>query len=497
MATYPDDRTDTKLLYRLLRPGGCRGLLCLQKMRFHFRKIVTYAITGFGLLLIVFNVYHHDIWGPVYHPQDPPWRAERAKRPLPRDDGKKIHDHVSLANRGKVLSVKNQDPLFRVNKSLSHEELGRDFALTIDAPRGIWLEWDHYSDDRIVAQMRHRPKSLIEAANEEDVPLKTILLYHGVGHWNIRKGQEQFKHQKCPVNRCTVTDDRSLGRDADAVMLHHSGARPWTKRPPHQVWILYMLESPYHTPGLQGVKDVFNWTATYRHDSTIVAPYEKFVPFNPSVQTIPQNKSYAIGKTKKVAWFVSNCGGRNGRREYATELSKYISVDIYGACGPLKCPRHNSKKCFDMLDKDYKFYLAFENSNCRDYITEKFFVNGLQHDVIPIVMGAAPEDYKRAAPPHSFIHVDEFESPQALAEYLHKLDTNDDLFNEYFQWKGTGSFVNTFFWCRLCAMVHEAQNHEPSQYKDLERWWRGPGVCIGQEKWRDRPRTSKLIIDNY
>jgi len=79
----------------------------------------------------------------------------------------------------------------------------------------------------------------------------------------------------------------------------------------------------------------------------------------------------------QVAWFVSNCGARNNRLQYARELSKYISVDVYGACGTKKCPRTTANKCFDMLDKDYKFYLAFENSNCKDYITEKFFVNGL------------------------------------------------------------------------------------------------------------------------
>lgn len=50
-------------------------------------------------------------------------------------------------------------------------------------------------------------------------------------------------------------------------------------------------------------------------------------------------------------------------------------------------------------------------------------------------MGARPEDYARSAPDHSFIHVDDFEGPKELAEYLQKLDQDDKLYNEYFKWK--------------------------------------------------------------
>lgn len=69
----------------------------------------------------------------------------------------------------------------------------------------------------------------------------------------------------------------------------------------------------------------------------------------------------------------------------------FLKVDIYGACGNFKCSRSTSDLCFELLDNDYKFYLAFENSNCKDYITEKFFVNALYRNVLPIVMGARPE----------------------------------------------------------------------------------------------------------
>ncbi|XP_035222366.1 glycoprotein 3-alpha-L-fucosyltransferase A-like [Stegodyphus dumicola] len=90
-------------------------------------------------------------------------------------------------------------------------------------------------------------------------------------------------------------------------------------------------------------------------------------------------------------------------------------------------------------------------------------------------MGARREDYARSAPPHSYIHVDDFATPRDLAQYLHLLDKNHTLYNEYFRWKGTGEFVNTYFWCRMCAMLHAPQYHK--SYPDMHHWWAGPGTC--------------------
>ena len=48
-------------------------------------------------------------------------------------------------------------------------------------------------------------------------------------------------------------------------------------------------------------------------------------------------------------------------------------------------------------------------------------------------MGARPGDYARAAPHHSYIHVDQFRGPRELAEYLLLLDREEEEYNKYFQ----------------------------------------------------------------
>ncbi|KAK7480899.1 hypothetical protein BaRGS_00027900, partial [Batillaria attramentaria] len=344
---------------------------------------------------------------------------------------------------------------------------------TVAPAPSVYPTRDHNEDDRIVAQLEFLPPHVEESRRTgQKVQAKTLLAYEGLIAWGRPSGDVLFREQNCTVKDCVLSGDRQKLDQADVVVFHLYYTLPQRHRQ-DQAQHMDLLSSDA----------VFNWTATYRRDSTIVAPYEKYVPLNAHTLTRTPTRNYAHGKTKQVAWFVSHCGGH--REEYALELARYIRVDIYGICGPFSCDREDPT-CFEMLSRDYKFYLAFENSNCRDYITEKFFVNGLQNDVIPVVMGAAPEDYARAAPPHSFIHVDEFQSPEHLANYLHQLDRDDQLYNGYFAWKGLWTMLDTRFWCRMCALAHDVERRGPSWYADFLQWWNGPGVCIpGGAKWED------------
>lgn len=137
-------------------------------------------------------------------------------------------------------------------------------------------------------------------------------------------------------------------------------------------------------------------------------------------------------------------------------------------------------------------------------ITEKFFVNSLGHNsnslnIIPVVMGGSKDDYSRSAPPGSFIHVDDYRNPESLARYLHHLDSNDTAYNEYFAWKSTprsGEFINTYFWCRLCALLHASPVHrKPTvSYASMAKWWAPKNICLrGYNRW---PQQSTTVDAN-
>nr|CDQ04055.1 BMA-FUT-1, isoform b [Brugia malayi] len=54
-------------------------------------------------------------------------------------------------------------------------------------------------------------------------------------------------------------------------------------------------------------------------------------------------------KTIPIAWFVSNCRTASQRERYVKHLKKYLTVDIFGSCGNMRC-KQNDASCESQLD---------------------------------------------------------------------------------------------------------------------------------------------------
>jgi len=120
-------------------------------------------------------------------------------------------------------------------------------------------------------------------------------------------------------------------------------------------------------------------------------------------------------------------------------------------------------------------------------------------------MGAPRSDYEQAAPPESFVHVDDFPSPRELADFLRSVAADRERYNSFFRWKGIGEYIDTKFWCRLCAMLHETRRTgRHSVYQRLEHWWRGDGACLETHapgkswmSWRDNDVPDLLNTTHH
>ena len=176
-------------------------------------------------------------------------------------------------------------------------------------------------------------------------------------------------------------------------------------------------------------------------------------------------------KTNQVLWIVSNCGVRE-RNIYANELKRSgVALDKFGRCGkPDPCKRNIY--CTKAMFAKYKFYLAFENSHCEDYISEKTW-KSFDGGMVPIVMGPSIQNYLKRLPPNSFLHVNNFTSPIELAEYIKYLDKNNEAYSKYHAWRKDydAVFVNdhTFLWvCDICKKIHDPPR---PAYDRLAQWW--------------------------
>ena len=121
-------------------------------------------------------------------------------------------------------------------------------------------------------------------------------------------------------------------------------------RSPRQRYIFWEIESPAYLLSFspQNYKDFFNWTISYRQDSSVELPYGvvKQTRDHPEGEELSQlitkfgSENTGLAQRNKtrpevkatVAWMVSNCLTESNREGFVEDLRQHINIDIYGNC---------------------------------------------------------------------------------------------------------------------------------------------------------------------
>ena len=315
--------------------------------------------------------------------------------------------------------------------------------------------------------------------------------------WGSILGSNTLIEYGCPVTQCLFTDDRSLLERADAIVIHgfsFSHTELPLTRTVGQIYVFLLFENPLLTGRsgkLQNSDDIFNLTFTYLHhrDTDIAASHGSAIRRSFTAPGAVPRFDFVNTKNKLVLWIVSNCNPYSARTEYATKLGKYITVDVVGRCGNISCPLpKDSHTCIKKLSEQYMFYLAFENSHCQDYFTEKV-VHPLRYNMVPITMGRT--DYSKHLPPGSYIDVDDY-SPKQLADKLEHLKKYPDEYMKYFQWKKDYEMQQDdrkMGYCKLCEILHKPNYPYKSNFSVAE-YWNPNKLCLNKTE-----HLAKLGLD--
>uniref|UniRef100_A0A914YX18 Fucosyltransferase n=1 Tax=Panagrolaimus superbus TaxID=310955 RepID=A0A914YX18_9BILA len=178
-------------------------------------------------------------------------------------------------------------------------------------------------------------------------------------------------------------------------------------------------------------------------------------------------------KSKGLLILVSNCDTLSSREYLIEALSQQLPITIYGKCSKNDC----NSECEKAAIKEHLFYLAFENSICNEYVTEKFW--RMKDLIVPIVLNRNVTS--PVAPDESFIAVDDFQSVEKLADYLNLLMNNMEEYKKYFSW--TKEYKKTYdkpnLACNLCKFAWELRTNSTNAKSMLPTYdeWISQSQC--------------------
>ena len=228
--------------------------------------------------------------------------------------------------------------------------------------------------------------------------------------------------------------------------------------------VLLSRESPQHDPEYApppAAGNPYNLTMTYFSESDLYSPFCCYIREKGGAKFPPDSK-----EEKLLMWMASNCHRLSWRRgEFVEELGKHLPVDSYGKCG--KLGHLNDTQALKALTR-YKFYLSFENSECREYISEKVWKESFARNRANRVRSDS-QRLRAASPAHvrSFISKD-FSNMSDFVEFIRALDVDNARYMQFFQWRqGTiinclispRSFVKSNSEVNLCYLLTKVHPH--------------------------------------
>ncbi|PIC44007.1 hypothetical protein B9Z55_004524 [Caenorhabditis nigoni] len=324
---------------------------------------------------------------------------------------------------------------------------------------------------------------------------KNVVIYAATNFFGHPITTERFL-ATCPdvQNYCRITQHESEFDNADAVLFHNADYRgPSDKlkkmksqRKPGVPYVLWSLESPSNDH-FRPESHMINWTMTYRTDADVWAPYGTMVKRKTPVE-IDLN---AIWKSKKksATWLASNCFTPNRRFDLIKKMiDKGFEIEIWGNCGK-QAPQcsgvdNQESPCVLELIKPYKFYISMENSNCKDYVTEKFWKALNDRMVVPIVLSRQYYKNLNVVPDSAYIAVDDFATFDEFMTHIKKVNSDKDTYLSYHAWrKDYQIIIGSGFsgWCTLCNKLQDKEYilKHPKSYKDVA-WWHSYDMCNNQ-----------------
>ncbi|KAL7638289.1 UNVERIFIED_CONTAM: hypothetical protein RMT77_010853 [Armadillidium vulgare] len=323
-------------------------------------------------------------------------------------------------------------------------------------------------------------------------------------YWDAQ--MHHITHNECPLP-CKYTRELTNLNKVDALVIHlDSFKNPKAvlnnihkRRNPNHPWVMLSFETCLMANKTFKLRykdfdSFFNRTMSFRKNSDVILNHGFIVSKNDST-LLPHHWSIPLDNINPVTYkpnatviatLISNCKDKSGRLKYIKELSQYINVDIFGKCGKLKCGgslyvnaryKPNNQECLKKVGTSYMFYLAFENSFCKDYITEKVY-NLLYYPIVPIVYGGA--NYEEFLPPNSYINAAIY-SPVKLAEYIKFLLSNQTEYRKYLKWRefySPSTVGGERILCDLCTTLHNPDFYKHNVIENFDKWFVEDSKCF-------------------